>query len=130
MIHGNTKNVEKREIKSFPFKGKSLPVVGTTIQWLSQVGDAALPEYGLRLFTMKPGGIIPTHQHEYAQTQVILSGTLLAASYDDNGKVIEEKAFGPGDYFYVGPMEIHGMKNVGLEEATFFCCICALQNAC
>lgn len=130
MIHGNVNTIEAKEIKTFPFKGKSYPVVGTTIRWLSQVGEPALPEYGLRFFTIAAGGSIPMHQHQYAQTQVITSGKLLAASYDDNGKIIEEIEFGPGDYFYVEPMEIHGMKNVGAKEATFFCCICVLQSEC
>lgn len=130
MKYGNTKDVPSKEIKTFPFKGKSWPVVGTSIQWLSQVGDPALPEYGLRLFTIKPGGFIPIHQHEYAQTQVIMSGKLLASTYDDDGKVVEGKEFGPGDFFYVEPMEIHGMKNNGTENATFFCCICTLESWC
>ncbi|RNC28524.1 MAG: hypothetical protein AWM53_01504 [Candidatus Dichloromethanomonas elyunquensis] len=130
MIYGNTKDVQSREIKSYPYKGKSMPVGGTSIQWLSQVGDAALPEYGLRLFTVKPGGFIPMHQHEYAQTQVIISGKILTTAYDSNGGVVEEKEFGPGDFFYVEPMEIHGMKNNTNETATFFCCICVLEGEC
>ncbi|MGA2670533.1 MAG: cupin domain-containing protein [Dehalococcoidia bacterium] len=130
MIFGNTKDVVAKEIKTFPFKSKSWPVKGTFIQWLSQVGDPAVPEYGLRLFTIKPGGFIPVHQHQYAQTEVMISGKLLAGYYDDNGKVLEEKVIGPGDFFYVPPMEIHGMKNTGKEDAKFYCCICVLGEEC
>lgn len=130
MIFGKVNEVEEKEIKTFAFRGKNLPVKGTTIRWLSQVGDPAMPEYGLRFFSVKPGGSIPMHQHEYKQTQVIVSGQLLAGHFDDNGKLIQEKLIGPGDYFFVESMEIHDMKNIGDVDATFFCCICALQNAC
>jgi quercetin dioxygenase-like cupin family protein len=40
------------------------PVEGTTVKWLSRVGDPSITEYGLRLFVIKPGGFIPEHQHQ------------------------------------------------------------------
>lgn len=126
MIYKNIKDVEEKEIKTFLVKGKMEPVEGTTIQWLSQVGDPSLPEYGLRLFTIKPGGFIPEHQHEYAQTQIIQTGKLLVIGYQDGKRV--EKEFLPGDFFYVPPMEFHGMKNIYNEPSTFFCCICVLAE--
>jgi quercetin dioxygenase-like cupin family protein len=126
MIFGNIKDVEARPVKTFPYKGKDHPVVGTTVKWLSQVGEPSLPEYGLRFFTIEPGGYLPIHKHEYAQTEILISGKLVAAHYDNNDEVIEEKEIGPGEFFYVGPMEVHGMKNRGKEPATFFCCICVL----
>ena len=128
MIFGNIDKIEAKEIKTFPFRGKSLPVEGTTIKWLSQVGEAAMPEYGLRLFVIKPGGYIPMHQHDYAQTQIIMSGRLVAAHYNEELEKVEERELNVGDYFYVEPMEIHDMKNTGTEDATFFCCICVLEE--
>lgn len=127
MIFGNIKDVEEREIKTFPFKGKSWPVKGTTIKWLSRVGDPNMPEYGLRLFTIKPGGYIPEHQHQYVETVIMLTGKLLIAGHKDRQK-IAEREIGPGDYFYVPPMEPHGLKNVGNEPATLFCCICIVSE--
>jgi len=126
MNFGHIKDVEARPIKTFPYKGKTYPVVGTTVKWLSQVGEPALPEYGLRFFTIEPGGYLSVHQHEYAQTEIIVSGKLVAAHYDNNDKLLEEKEIGVGEYFYVAPMEVHSMKNTGKEPATFFCCICVL----
>ena len=126
MNFGHIKDVPAREIKTFPYKSKSYPVVGTTVKWLSQVGEPALPEYGLRLFTIEPGGYLPVHQHEYAQTEIIVSGKLVAAHYDNDDKLLEEREIGPGEFFFVPPMEVHGMKNTGTEPATFFCCICVL----
>lgn len=124
MIYGNIKGVEGKEIKTFLVKGKQEPVVGTTVKWLSQVGEPTLPEYGLRLFTIKPGGYLPEHQHQYAQTQYMLTGKALIFGYKDEKRV--EAEVGPDDYFYVPPMEMHGMKNIGNEDVTFFCCICVL----
>ena len=124
MFYNSIKNVEEKEIKTFLVKGKMEPVEGTTVKWLSQAGDPSMPEYGLRLFRIKPGGFIPEHQHEYAQTQIIQSGTILVTGYE-NGKRIEKELV-PGDFFYVPPMEMHGMKNLGNEDVTFFCCICVL----
>ena len=122
----NLKDLEEKELGTVMAKGKNLPVEGTTVKWLSQVGDEGLPEYGLRLFTIKPGGYIPDHLHPFAQTQVILAGRLLVSGYKDGQR--EEKELGPGDFFYVSPMELHGMKNVGNEPVTFFCCICVLAE--
>lgn len=128
MIFGNIKDIEEKEVKTFPFRGKIMPVGGTTVKWLSRVGEAALPEYGLRFFTIKPGGYLPTHQHEYVQTQIMLSGRLIAVQYNDKLEIIDEKELGPNDYFYVAPMEIHSMRNEGTEDATFFCCVCVLSE--
>jgi quercetin dioxygenase-like cupin family protein len=124
MIYGNIKDVGEKEVKTFLVKGKQEPVVGTTVKWLSQVGEPTLPEYGLRLFTIKPGGSLPEHQHQYAQTQYMLTGKALIFGYQDGKRV--EAEVGRGDYFYVPPMEMHGMKNIGKEDVTFFCCICVL----
>jgi quercetin dioxygenase-like cupin family protein len=124
MIFGNIKDVKSQEIKSVPYRGKTRPVIGTSVKWLSQVGEPGLPEYGLRLFTIEPGGFLPAHKHQYAQTEIIVSGKLVAAHYDDDDRLMEEKEIGQGEFFYVGPMEVHGMRNTGSEAATFFCCIC------
>jgi len=121
MFSNNINEVEEREITTYSYKGKDMHVEGTTIKWLSQAGDASNPEYGLRLFTIKPGGYIPEHQHQYVQTEIMLTGKLLFTGYQDGQQV--EREIGPGDYCYVPPMEPHGMKNVGNEPATFFCCI-------
>jgi quercetin dioxygenase-like cupin family protein len=124
MVSDNVKNVEEKEIKTFLVKGKMEPVKGTTIKWLSQAGDPSQPKYGLRLFRIKPGGFIPEHQHEYAQTTIIQSGKVLVTGYEDGKRI--EKQLVPGDFSYVPPMEMHGMKNLGDEDVTFFCCICVL----
>lgn len=121
----NAKDVKEKKIDSFPYKGKTLVVKDVTIRWLSQAGAADSPEYGLRFFTVTPGGEIPIHNHFYHQTMYILSGRLTARSHDpETDRVLEEKEVGPDDFIYVPTMEPHSLRNPSSsEECTFLCCI-------
>ena len=122
----NFKDCEDVVIEKFPFKGRDLEVKGTSIRWLSRAGDdgTGYPEYGLRFFTIQPGGEIPIHNHFYHQTMYILSGTFECYQYDlDTEKVMQTKAAEAGDFVYVPSMEPHGMKNTGSAPGTFLCCI-------
>jgi len=122
----NASDREAKKIESFPYKGKMLEVKNVWIKWLSQVGpDEESPDYGLRFFTVGPGGNIPIHQHFYVQTMYILSGELVVASHDSGtDKKREEKRVGPHDFVFVPSMEPHSMFNPSAsEEATFLCCI-------
>lgn len=122
----NFKNCEDVKIDTFPFKDTIRDVVGTSMRWLSRFGDdgTGYPEYGLRYFTIQPGGRIPIHNHFYHQTMYFLSGKCESYLYD--GKTEEKKEIyiaNPGDFVYVHSMEPHGMKNIGKEPVTFLCCI-------
>jgi quercetin dioxygenase-like cupin family protein len=122
----NFKNCEEVKIEKFPFKGSQRDVTGTSIRWLSRFGDdgTGYPEYGLRYFTIQPGGEIPIHNHFYHQTMYILSGSFECYRYDmESEEALETLVTGPGDYIYVPSMEPHGMKNIGDKPATFLCCI-------
>ena len=122
----NFRDCEDVKIETFPFKGEQREVVGTSIRWLSRFGDdgTGYPEYGLRYFTIQPGGEIPIHNHFYHQTMYILSGECECYRYDpDTEERRETCAAGPGDYIYVPGMEAHGMKNTGREALSFLCCI-------
>jgi quercetin dioxygenase-like cupin family protein len=122
----NFKDCEDVKIEKFPFKGEQREVIGTSVRWLSRFGDdgTGYPEYGLRLFTIQPGGRIPIHNHFYIQTMYILSGQFECWQFDlDTEEMLEKKVTGPGDFIYVPSMEPHGMKNIGSEPATFLCCI-------
>ena len=125
MIVMNEKNVKKNKIETFPYKGKSYAVKEVWVQWLSQAGPKDSPEYGLRFFTVGPGGEIPIHNHFYYKTMYVLKGFLSVASYDDKtDRVLEEKTVGPDDYIFVTTMEPHSIRNLSeKEEATFLCCI-------
>ena len=121
------KDCEDKRIDTFPYKGKKLEVIGTSIRWLSQNGDDGhgFPEYGLRFFTIQPGGRIPIHNHFYHQTMYILSGEFECRCFDpESDEPVEKKICGPGTSIYIPSMEPHGMKNVSEEPGTFLCCIC------
>ncbi len=122
----NFKDCEDVKIEKFPFKGSQRVVKGTSIRWLSRCGDDGNgnPEYGLRYFTIQPGGEIPIHNHFYHQTMYILSGKFLCYRYEmESEEAVEKKITESGDFVYIPSMEPHGMKNIGDEPATFLCCI-------
>lgn len=122
----NASDVAAKKIDVFPYKGVPLKVKEVTIRWLSQAGqDQGSPEYGLRFFSVGPGGEIPIHNHFYVQTMYMLSGRLLVRSHDPVTDVkTKERLVGPNDYIFVPSMEPHSMSNPSdAEEATFLCCI-------
>ena len=124
MIIMNTKDVLKTKIETYPYKGIPLAVKDVWIQWLSKAGPEGAPEYGLRFFTVGPGGEIPLHNHLYHQTTYVLTGRLTVFSYDENDAVTNETTMGPHDFVYIPSMETHSMKNTSAtEECTFLCCI-------
>jgi quercetin dioxygenase-like cupin family protein len=121
------KDCEDKSIDKFPYKGKMMNVLGTSVRWLSKHGDDGhgYPEYGLRLFTIQPGGQIPIHNHFYHQTMFILEGEFECWSFDTETDQLSKKELcGPGCSIYLPSMEPHGMRNVTDEPATFLCCIC------
>jgi quercetin dioxygenase-like cupin family protein len=120
------KNCEDVKIESFPFKGRMLEVKGTSIRWLSRYGDDGngYPEYGLRYFTVEPGGEIPIHNHFYHQTMYILKGKFECYEFDFETEAVTQKAItGPDEFIYVKSMVPHGMKNIGNEPGAFLCAI-------
>jgi len=120
------KDCEDVPIDKFPFKGTQRDVVGTSIRWLSKFGDdgTGYPEYGLRHFTIQPGGEIPIHNHFYHQTMYILNGKFECYQYDmETEESVKTVETGAGDFVYVPSLEPHGMKNIGNEPASFLCCI-------
>ena len=125
MIVMNVKDFEDKKIGTYPYRGKPLEVKNVFIRWLSQAGPQDSPDYGLRFFTIGPGGNIPIHNHFYIQTMYILSGRLSVASHDPKtDEKVEEKIMGPNDFVFVPSMEAHSMKNLSdTENVTFLCCI-------
>ena len=121
----NVNDKKEKQIESFPYKGTLLKVREVGIRWLSQAGPEDSPEYGLRFFTVGPGGEIPIHNHFYVQTMYILTGRMVVYSYDrDTDEQVSERTVGPNDIIFVPSMEPHSMKNVSTSEAaTFLCCI-------
>jgi quercetin dioxygenase-like cupin family protein len=121
----NLNNKKDTKVASYPYKGKRLEVKDVWIRWLTQAGPEDSPEYGLRFFTVGPGGHIPIHNHFYVQTMYILSGRMEVTSYDaKTDEKVQEKITGPGDFIFIPSMEAHSMINLSnTENATFLCCI-------
>ena len=88
------------------------------------------PEYGLRLFTARPGGEIPIHSHFYVQTMYIVSGQFECWRFDpETDELAQTVVCGPGDSIYVPSMEPHGMRNISEKESgAFLCCICNVYD--
>jgi quercetin dioxygenase-like cupin family protein len=124
----NWKDIEEAEVKEIAYGDMMQEVKGIGIRWLSKVvrGKDGKSEYGLRLFTVKPGGVIPIHNHFYVQTMYILSGQFECWRFDpETDEKIETVVCGPGDSIYVPSLEPHGMRNMSEDEqGTFLCCIC------
>lgn len=120
------KECEEVRVEQFPFKGQMREVLGTHVRWLSRHGNDGhgQPEYGLRYFTVEPGGEIPIHNHFYHQTMYILEGRFECWQFDmETEEVVESKIVGPGHWIYVPSMEPHGMRNIGEGPGAFLCCI-------
>jgi quercetin dioxygenase-like cupin family protein len=125
MIVMNVNDAKEIKLETYPYRGTPYPMKEVYIRWLSQVGPDGAAEYGLRFFTIGPGGKIPIHNHLYYQTMFILSGHVRCFKHDSKtDEVLEEKVLGPNDFVFVPTMEVHSMRNESTEEpVTFLCCI-------
>ena len=124
----NKQDVDGAAVTEIVYKDQTLPVKGVTIRWLSKEGEDAKggPEFGLRHFTMAPGGAIPMHSHFYLQTMYIESGRVECSRHDpDSDEALETWTCGPGDAVHTAAWEPHSMRNLSdTEPVTFLCCIC------
>ncbi len=131
MIAMNATDVEEVKVGSVPYKGQALDAKGVSVRWLSKTGQdtQGAPAYGLRLFTVGPGGEIPIHNHAYVQTMYIVSGQFECWEFSpDTGEIANKQVCGPGDMVYIPSMEPHGMRNTSsIEPGQFLCCICTLD---
>lgn len=119
--------VEGAAVTEVPYKDEMLEVKGVTIRWLSKEGKDAHggPEFGLRHFTIEPGGEIPIHKHFYLQTMYFESGTFECYAHDpETDELTATQVCGPGEAIHVDAWEPHSMRNVGDTPGTFLCCIC------
>ena len=125
------KDCEDVKIDKFPYKGSMNEVIGTSIRWLSKHGDDGngYPEYGLRYFTIQPGGHIPVHNHFYHQTMYIVAGEFECWEFDpETDEIVKKEICGPGCSIYIPSLQPHGMKNISDEPGMFLCCICNVYD--
>jgi len=81
------------------------------------------PNFIMRRFEIKPGGVIGVHAHPAEHEIYVLSGEMYLT--DDKGK--KEKV-GKDEFIYVPPNEPHGYVNESKETAIFICVIPKPKN--
>ena len=90
----------------------------TTMQVLLG-SEQGMPNYYTRLFTMEPGGHIPSHRHATIEhQQVVLEGELVLIK--DGG---EEVVVRQGDVVYLPAKKYHGYQNRGTGPVKLLCIV-------
>ena len=120
MIVKHFQEVKAEKPPVLQFKGKPVKAKGTVIRWLvseKTVGEDYPYNFALRHFTMKPGGVIPMHEHPYEEAVFLLKGRLNISTGTMKASLKR------GQYAYLAPNEPHEVSNPGPGEAVFLCCI-------
>lgn len=92
-------------------------VKGCTLRWLIAEEDGA-KNYAMRLFELKPNGIIPLHSHIDTEHEVfIIEGR---GTFNDGKNDIQVKK---GDVIFVEPKNKHSFKNTSDKPLKFICVI-------
>ncbi len=73
--------------------------------------------FAMRLFTVKPGGEIGLHSHNWEHEIFILKGRGVVKNGDESYQVEENTAI------YIPPNEPHYYKNIGATDLVFLCLI-------
>jgi len=75
------------------------------------------PNFVMRLFTVKPGGYSPKHEHFWEHEIFIVKGN---ADVFDGEKYVRVSE---GDYVFVPPNALHQLKNASENEDLQFICV-------
>jgi quercetin dioxygenase-like cupin family protein len=107
-------------------KREELPVAvqGTekaTFRWLIDRSSGA-KTYGLRLFEIQPGGIVPLHQHPEEHEIFVISGK--ADVMSSSGSTPARK----DDVVFIPSNMVHGVDNRKGKEAFKFICVIPLLS--
>ena len=105
---GHISEVEMNEVN---FEGAK----GAYIQWLITKPEAK--NYAMRRFVIKPGGVIPTHSHDWEHEIYILEGkgVVKVGSKEINVK--------KDTFLYIEPNIPHSYFNNGVSDLVFICII-------
>ena len=107
---------EEREEKDVDAEG----VEKTTVRWLIGKRSGA-KTYAMRLFTMKPGGIIQLHTHPEEHEIYVLEGKAKLLSDDGNDRIAKK-----GDVVFIPSDLPHGYDNTESTESFKFICVIPL----
>ncbi|MGB3480185.1 MAG: cupin domain-containing protein [bacterium] len=90
---------------------------GCILRWLIAEKDGA-EHYAMRLFELKPGGLIPLHSHVDSEHEIyIIEGT---GTLDNSKNKITVKK---GDVIFVKPGDKHSFTNSSDKPFKFICVI-------
>ncbi|MGD8978623.1 MAG: cupin domain-containing protein [candidate division WOR-3 bacterium] len=90
---------------------------GCTVRWLISKEQGA-PRFAMRLFTLKPKGIIPLHEHEGTEHEIfVVQGQGLI---DDGNRQTPVRQ---GDVIFVQAGEKHSFTNTTDKDLQFICVI-------
>ncbi len=103
-------------------KGK-LDVEGAEVEWIFYHNNEK-PSMALRRYKIRKGGYIGNHSHPWEHIIVVLRGRAEVTSGDR--KAIVEA----GDHIYIPANEEHGFRNIGDEDAEFYCIINCIGGNC
>jgi len=76
-----------------------------------------VPTFSMRLFSLKPGGYSPRHQHPFEHLIYVLEGRGLAVGGEGETPLV------PGNVMLVEPGEEHQLKNDGDTDFCFLCLV-------
>jgi len=89
---------------------------GAYVQWLIDSSKGA-ERFAMRIFTIKPGGVIPRHSHWYEHEIYVVKGGGIIGAGDKEYEVYE------GNAIYVPPNIPHWYRNNRSEDWVFICII-------
>jgi len=93
-----------------------------TLQWLFNRRDGT-KNYAMRVFELKPGGIIPLHDHDNMEHEIfILEGEASATTPD---RIIKVRT---NDALFIRPGETHGFANDSNQPFKFLCVIPVVEK--
>ncbi len=75
------------------------------------------PNFAMRLFILPKDGKTPFHSHDWEHEIYIIKGKVKLKGKDKTWEL------GEGHAIYVPPNELHGMENIGDEEARILCMV-------
>lgn len=76
------------------------------------------PNYSLRVFTIKPNGNTPYHNHNYEHINYVIKGNGYLLDKDRDKHPIKE-----GEFAIIYPNEMHGFFNESHEEDLVIICL-------
>jgi quercetin dioxygenase-like cupin family protein len=80
--------------------------------------ESGVPHFVTRVFTLEPGGRIPSHRHDSIEhEQLVLDGRMVI------GLDAREAEVGPGDGIFIPAGVSHWYENRGSETVRFVCVV-------